>query len=671
MEHLFRIGVFGLVIVLIGLVGAAPPPANAASPDDFVITVRTNNIGTSSLTQFTIPTYPGETYNYNVDCNDDGTNEASAQSGDYTCEYGAMGIYTIRIKDNSGAGAGFPRIYFNSSGLVLHNDARKLLSIAQWGTARWTSMNHAFHGCWAMNMTTTDTPDLSDVTDLSYMFANTYSFNGAIDNWNTANVTNMSEMFNGASAFNQPIGSWNTANVTNMSGMFANTDAFNQPIGSWDTAKVTDMSSMFSGARAFNQSLNSWDTANVTDMRYTFNDTWSFNQEISNWNTVNVTDMRGMFRHAGSFNRPIGSWNTANVTDMNELFYHARTFNQDIGSWNTANVTNMSELFAFAGAFNGNIGNWNTANVTDMSYMFTSAASFNQPVGSWNTANVTNMRGMFVYAHLFNQPIGSWNTANVTDMSGMFYDASAFNQDIGGWDTGSVITMSGMFKFASAFNSNIGNWNTANVIEMIDMFEYASAFNQNIGLWNVSKLKIASGMFKGATLSTVNYDALLDGWAAQTRQRRVPFDGGGSHYCNGETARAHLITSTRWDITDGGKLCGSGLRIVKKVTAFRRSTHRYKLRVTNNDAITPYLQVTIKDKLPKGYVITDVSSTGATCLRNGRAVTCARAQLDAGMSIVVKIWATLKGAAVENCATVTSDTTDPNLQDNKACVTVP
>jgi hypothetical protein len=41
-----------------------------------------------------------------VDCNNDGTNEATAQTGDYTCNYGAAGTYTIRIKDNSGAGTG-------------------------------------------------------------------------------------------------------------------------------------------------------------------------------------------------------------------------------------------------------------------------------------------------------------------------------------------------------------------------------------------------------------------------------------------------------------------------------------------------------------------------------------------------------------------------------------
>lgn len=110
----------------------------AAPSDDFVIVVKTDNQGTSSNTQFTIPT-TGSGYNYNVDIDNDGINEATGLTGDYTCNYASAGTYAIRIKDNSGAGTGFPRIYFNGGG-----DRSKLLSIEQWGTGKWISMNRAF-----------------------------------------------------------------------------------------------------------------------------------------------------------------------------------------------------------------------------------------------------------------------------------------------------------------------------------------------------------------------------------------------------------------------------------------------------------------------------------------------------------------------------------------------
>ena len=90
---------------------------NCPPENDFVITVKTDNTstGSSTSTQFTIPT-TGTGYNYNVDCDNDGVNEATAQTGDYTCNYAAAGTYTVRIKDNTGLGTGFPRIYFNNGG---------------------------------------------------------------------------------------------------------------------------------------------------------------------------------------------------------------------------------------------------------------------------------------------------------------------------------------------------------------------------------------------------------------------------------------------------------------------------------------------------------------------------------------------------------------------------
>jgi hypothetical protein len=62
-------------------------------------------------------------------------------------------------------------------------------------------------------------------------------------------------------------------------------------------------------------------------------------------------------------------------------------------------------------------------------------------------------------------------------------------------------------------------------------------------------------MFTGVSLSTSDYDALLQGWDAQILHSGVTFDGGNSQYCLGEAARTHLISAYSWTITDGGKLC--------------------------------------------------------------------------------------------------------------------
>jgi hypothetical protein len=64
-------------------------------------------------------------------------------------------------------------------------------------------------------------------------------------------------------------------------------------------------------------------------------------------------------------------------------------------------------------------------------------------------------------------------------------------------------------------------------------------------------------MFDGVTLSTANYESLLISWNAQTLQSSVTFSGGSSKYCSAAaiTARANMVESDAWIITDGGNDC--------------------------------------------------------------------------------------------------------------------
>ena len=55
-------------------------------------------------------------------------------------------------------------------------------------------------------------------------------FNQPLNNWNVSNVTNMNWMFHTAESFNQPLNNWNVSNVTDMYGMFDGADSFNQPL---------------------------------------------------------------------------------------------------------------------------------------------------------------------------------------------------------------------------------------------------------------------------------------------------------------------------------------------------------------------------------------------------------------------------------------------------------
>ncbi len=489
---------------------------------DFITTWKTDNPGVSNSTSITIPTHPSETYNYDVDWEGDGVFDDFGVTGDVTHDYGVSGTYEVHIRGN------FPRIFFYDAGR-LTKDSHKIISVDQWGSQVWTSMNSAFHGCSNLEgVVINDTPNLSNVTDMSLMFYNASSFNQPINDWDVSNVTDMSLMFFNASSFNQPIGDWDVSNVTDMGGMFSSATSFNQPIGNWDVSNVTDIEGMFFYATSFNQSIGNWDISNVNEMK-------------------------NLFREATSFNQPIGNWDVSSANSTYYMFEGALNFNQSLSNWDVSNIIDMTRMFGEAISFDQPIGNWDVSNVTDMGGMFANATNFDQSIGSWDVSNVTDMGGMFSNATNFNQSIGNWDVSNVTDMGGMFSNAISFNQPLSNWDVSSVVNMGGMFSWATSFNQSIGNWNVSNVTDMNFMFNNALNFNQPLGSWDVSNVTLMTHMFFNVPLSVGNYDNLLIGWSQLSLQSINYFNANISYYCNGAAARQFILTNYNWGfITDAG-----------------------------------------------------------------------------------------------------------------------
>jgi hypothetical protein len=62
-----------------------------------------------------------------------------------------------------------------------------------------------------------------------------------------------------ACTYGYPVDSWDVSQITDMSFLFLKMRTFNEYIGSWNVSNVTNMNSMFSGATAFNQEIGSWD----------------------------------------------------------------------------------------------------------------------------------------------------------------------------------------------------------------------------------------------------------------------------------------------------------------------------------------------------------------------------------------------------------------------------
>jgi|GEM_PF-1431075 len=254
-------------------------------------------------------------------------------------------------------------------------------------------------------------------------------------------------------------------------------------------------------------------------------------------------------------NEDVTSVNTCKITDMSRLLLGNYRFNQDISRWNVSGVTDMSEMFAFMGYFNQPLNNWDVSSVTNMSDMFANTNAFNQSLNNWDVSSVTDMSGMFWQSNAFNQPLNSWNVSNVTDMSGMFSEAEGFDQPLNNWDVSSVTNMKHMFSFAKYFNQPLNNWDVSSVTNMYGMFSFVKYFNQPLNNWNVSRVTNMSWMFDGSSLSTANYDAILEDWSRQTLQHNVNFSVGETKYSPSSQAARDIFTNTyHWTISDGGVL---------------------------------------------------------------------------------------------------------------------
>ena len=265
--------------------------------------------GTSALNQIKLPLDSDGTYDFYINWGDGSTDYITHhEQTETTHTYSEAREYDVVIL---GIIEGFGFFYGDIQ------DSPKFLDVKNWGTVKLHNKGYQFHN--TKNLTefsAVDRPDLSHVTNMSYMFNSASVFNHGISSWNVSSATTMEGMFSNLPVFNQDLSGWNVSNVTTMQNMFGNSLAFNQDISSWNVSSVTNMSYMFWIASSFNQAIGSWDVSSVTTMEAMFFSSSAFNQDISSWTVSNVTTMEKMFDHAELFNQAIDSWNVASVTDM-------------------------------------------------------------------------------------------------------------------------------------------------------------------------------------------------------------------------------------------------------------------------------------------------------------------------------------------------------------------
>jgi len=295
------------------------------------------------------------------------------------------------------------------------------------------------------------------------------------------------------------------------------------------------------------------DTSSVTNMSFILSDCNKIaSLDLSTFNTSNVTNMGGMFRSMGyqapsGFSLDLSNFDTSNVTNMQSMFKSATKITSlDTSSFDTSSVTNMSYMFERCPRFTGTLDlrHFNTSNVTNMSGMFNQNYSPNSSfitsinVTGWDTSNVTSFGLMFAYME------------NLTSITGL-----------SNFDTSSATAMNGMFiELTSLTSLDVSNFDTSNVEYMNAMFYDCTSLTDINGIenFNIESLNGTSSLnahLTGTSIPTARYDALLINWDAQD-----PLDGmspnfGNSQYTAGGTAaaaRANLISTDGWTITDGG-----------------------------------------------------------------------------------------------------------------------
>ena len=288
----------GVSLVLgLALLGLSTGPTQAQDAP-FITIWDTENPGDTADDQIKIP---GTGTDYQViweEVGNTSNTDTLTATDAATVNFPNPGQYRVKISGD------FMRIHFGGDA---GGDRDKIVEVTQWGDIEWSTMEGAFGsrfngGPSNLDISAGDTPDLSGVTSMYEMFERASSLTASgssIGQWDVSNVTDMGFMFSEANNFNQDIGSWDVSSVTDMSGMFRAATSFNQDIGQWDVSGVTEMRTMFFGATSFNQDIGQWDVSSVesgefSGMENMFNNTalspTNYDRILVGWATRDLED---------------------------------------------------------------------------------------------------------------------------------------------------------------------------------------------------------------------------------------------------------------------------------------------------------------------------------------------------------------------------------------------
>lgn len=139
---------------------------------------------------------------------------------------------------------------------------------------------------------------LSNVKDITNMFAGCNSLNIDVNVFDTKTVENFQNAFSGTKPMESVI-ELDTSNATTLKGMFSETKADNVDeldITKLKTSKVTDMSSLFADSEMSEIDMSGIDTSKVKNMSYMFKGCTNLKEvDVEKLNTSNCTNFGNLF----------------------------------------------------------------------------------------------------------------------------------------------------------------------------------------------------------------------------------------------------------------------------------------------------------------------------------------------------------------------------------------
>ena len=237
------------------------------------------------------------------------------------------------------------------------------------------------------------------------------------------------------------------------------------------------------------------------------------------------------------------------------------------GTTDTSSVTNMIEMFRDCTSITSlNVSSFNTSSVTVFSSMFRSCTSLTSlDVTNFDTSSASGANGIqamfYQCSSLTSLDVSNFDTSSATNFSSVFRQLTLTSLDVSNFDTSSATYMGYMFTDSNNLTSlDLSNFDTSSAQSMRNMLN-CSSLTSIVGAedFDITSFNATNGlnsfMDSNGKMTTAQYDALLVKWDAQSVLSNLSPNFGASKYTAGSaaaTARANLISSDGWTISDGG-----------------------------------------------------------------------------------------------------------------------